>query len=664
MKKILLSFVFSAVLFLAGIAAASGSKGDAVTVKAGNIITFGTYEQDNDPGNGKEPIKWLVLAAEDDHVLAISQKVLDVKPYHSERIDVIWETGGLRSWLNEEFFSDAFSTSEQSHINAAALANPSNPVYGTDGGPDTEDRVFLLSAAEVNEYFSGDDARKCVPTEFAKAQGGYIDAEYGTSWWWLRTSGDKPSNAAFVYGNGSSLMMGTPVVNNSVGVRPAIRIDYSAAKPISPVDVGEIITFGSYEQDNELHNGKEPIKWQVLAADPDHALVISLYGLDAMPFHTTQYNVTWKNSSIRNWLNGEFYSGAFNASEKQQILKVLHVDTDGPENETKKENDTADWIFLLSVDEINKFIADYSDRRCEVTPYVKGKRANSSWWWLRSSGPGSNTATAVYYDGSVYSFTSRITTGNYLVRPAFWMNFTADEKTASMPISDPFGNYSKYYFSSDQTANIPKTPDLGSYDIGDIISIGQFEQDNDPSNGAEAVIWQVIGVENDRVLLLSQYALDVEMYFNNTGEEQTPLVTWETSSLRRWLNSYFYNKAFSAEEKDRILSVKLHNSANPNYRTDGGIDTTDYLFVLSFDEFNKYLNLFDESIKKCKPTAYAVGQGASVSNTNYAMCWLRNPGEYNSKAMVLGSFGSAYMTGYRVDASSITVRPAFWMKLK
>ncbi len=90
-------------------------------------------------------------------------------------------------------------------------------------------------------------------------------------------------------------------------------------------NVGSIITFGAYEQDNDLTNGKEPIEWIVLDVDKktNRALVISRYGLDARAYHSgdwdTQYP-TWEKSEIREWLNNDFLSAAFTAEEQKGIV--------------------------------------------------------------------------------------------------------------------------------------------------------------------------------------------------------------------------------------------------------------------------------------------------------------------------------------------------------
>ena len=113
----------------------------------------------------------------------------------------------------------------------------------------------------------------------------------------------------------------------------------------------------------------------------------------------------------------------------------------------------------------------------------------------------------------------------------------------------PIGSLTVRAEEPDLISELETEPDvLGvSYKVGDIIKFGHYEQDGNTSYGKEEIEWEVLKVESDRVLVVSKYALDCKPY--NT--EYTD-VTWETCSLRQWLNSTFLNTAFSAEEQKKI----------------------------------------------------------------------------------------------------------------
>ncbi len=134
-------------------------------------------------GNYCGTIEWLVLDKQDDKVLLISRYCLDAKPYNEKCEPVTWETCTLRQWLNGDFINETFPGAEKALICDTYLQNPDNPKWGTDGGNDTTDKVFLLSIDEATRYFSNDEARKAKATAFASAK---VDAGYG---WWMRTQG-------------------------------------------------------------------------------------------------------------------------------------------------------------------------------------------------------------------------------------------------------------------------------------------------------------------------------------------------------------------------------------------------------------------------------------------------------------------------------------------
>ena len=160
--------------------------------KVGDIVYFGTYEQDNDTSNGKENIKWLVLEKENNRVLVISDKALDCQPYNSSFTVVTWENCTLRKWLNNDFINAAFTAEERAKIPMVTVSADKNPVYDTAPGNATKDKVFLLSIVEAKKYFTSDEARKCIPTAYAVANG-VEPSEYttkdgkGTCGWVLRS---------------------------------------------------------------------------------------------------------------------------------------------------------------------------------------------------------------------------------------------------------------------------------------------------------------------------------------------------------------------------------------------------------------------------------------------------------------------------------------------
>ena len=191
----------------------------------GDYIEFGSYEQDNDISNGKEIIKWLVLDKKDGKMLVISKYALECQPYNTNDINVTWETCSLRTWLNNDFINTAFSDNERSVIPTVMVSADENPDYNTDPGNTTQDRVFLLSVAEVDKYFNSKTASQCRPTNYAVYNGADVNNNNGKCWWLLRSPGVIQTNAAFVYSDGDIGKVGSNVTCNNRGVRPAMWID-------------------------------------------------------------------------------------------------------------------------------------------------------------------------------------------------------------------------------------------------------------------------------------------------------------------------------------------------------------------------------------------------------------------------------------------------------
>lgn len=189
-------------------------------------IKFGRYPQASKNENAL--IEWLVLKNDGSKALLISKYALDCQQYNTSHTIVTWETCTLRKWLNGAFFNNAFSVDEQKQILSTTVTPDRNPSYSTDPGNNTKDKVFLLSIAEAQKYFSSDSTRQCQGTVYCYAQGafkGTIKAEKGNCFWWLRSPGDSSTFAAQVVGDGSVYECGHSVSLNEAAVRPALWIN-------------------------------------------------------------------------------------------------------------------------------------------------------------------------------------------------------------------------------------------------------------------------------------------------------------------------------------------------------------------------------------------------------------------------------------------------------
>ena len=198
------------------------------TFAPGRLVTFGRYEQDDIRGNGKEPIRWRVLKQEGSTALLISENGLVCMPYYQKWKNTImsWEESPIRSWLNRNFLSTAFTAEEQRAILLTSIRNEDNPEYGTKGGNDTKDKIFLLSISEAQSLFKSDLDRRMPNTPYTVAQGAFDQNGFG--WWWLRSPGYDRNCAACIPSSGYILMGGSAVGVIDGVVRPALVVDLNS----------------------------------------------------------------------------------------------------------------------------------------------------------------------------------------------------------------------------------------------------------------------------------------------------------------------------------------------------------------------------------------------------------------------------------------------------
>lgn len=193
---VIVAFVLNVVFFVVPVL-----KGTQV----GDVVKFGSYGQDGNILNGKEPIEWRVLEVEGDRAYVVSQKALDVHAFNADEDDGNdWNSSDLKKWLENDFASQAFTSDEMNAI---------------DGTP------TLLSIDEANKYFKSDSDRICMPTQQAVNNGVWTGGNNGACYWWLRSPGVDSDLAAYVYADGYVDSDGHRVANTGDTVRPALWIN-------------------------------------------------------------------------------------------------------------------------------------------------------------------------------------------------------------------------------------------------------------------------------------------------------------------------------------------------------------------------------------------------------------------------------------------------------
>ena len=491
--------------------------------------------------------------------------------------------------------------------------------------------------------------------------------------------------------------------------------------------------FGSYEQDGEESNGPEPIEWLILDENENGTLLLSRYVLDCVQFNTTKTEVSWESCSLRSWMNDDFYNAAFDDDEKASINTVII-----------KRNNTSDRIFALDVFEERDYFGYYDPwysqssfrgglspiapptkyaeskgvYTCDITDdvninddYWLSGETYSAHWWLRSLQSPSSSSDVMACNftsdyGDCWQYVNREDIG---VRPALyisdklpWEPETQAENAASEKpavVEEPEvegpaieGPAIVEGPATEEGVAEEKRADGFINDEGYYV-FGLYEQDGDVSNGPEPIEWEILDENENGTLLISRYILDCVQY--NTEDTD---VTWETCSLREWMNNDFYNAAFDDEMKSRINTVTLVNEDDPRYGTPGGNDTIDNIFCLSLSEILKYYSFnfyisnqwvgYSEALI-IPATKYATDNGVftySITDSYYKMMlssysedcvgktgaswWLRTPGEHNKRTCIVEPYGktgvnSSPFLGHSLvvynSADDFGVRPALYI---
>lgn len=196
--------------------------------KIGAIVPFGGYH-------------WHVLDVKDNAALIITKKMIEQHPYNNYAGDVTWAECSLRKYLNGEFYNK-FTATEQSRIIPVWNKNHDNQWYGSRGGEDTQDYIFLLSMEEVVCKYFG-DSRKNLENRSAKQRYWFqkkdennnkrISTLHGNGWWWwLRTPGRDNRRAVYIHGDGNIGIQGNGTFHyNSNIIHPLTGENYGGVRP-------------------------------------------------------------------------------------------------------------------------------------------------------------------------------------------------------------------------------------------------------------------------------------------------------------------------------------------------------------------------------------------------------------------------------------------------
>lgn len=181
---------------------------------------------------------------------------------------------------------------------------------------------------------------------------------------------------------------------------------------------------------------------------------------------------------------------------------------------------------------------------------------------------------------------------------------------------------------------------LSNATVGSHVLLGSYEQDGYAENGAEEIEWMVLAKKDNKLLLISRYALHCRNW-----HRQPKRIAWEDSSLYSWLNNDFFSTAFNSAEQEWNPTVTL----------------------LSISEVEEYFD--SEEARMCMPTVYAEEYGADTIKSGECAWWLRSPAKYEEQSSydISASYVSnlgGHISSQFVTSDDIAVRPAVWIKIE
>ena len=429
------------------------------------------------------------------------------------------------------------------------------------------------------------------------------------------------------------------VITLSVVATPLVllRIKTAMEKNKDPSVLIERINKG---QTRNLNFGK--YSWRVLEVRNGRALLLTENVIESRAYE----GKTWEQSKLRAYLNGE-YLQKFTSEEQEAIAETRVRNPYNLWYNIPGGNDTYDKVFLLSIEEADRYFGDGREYMLGIAKSYSGDKYSSSdrgeWlsnqsnenrvakaysrkahaWWLRS--PGFIGAAVVDVDGGVYVCGYYDISPLVGVRPAIWIDLGDSGASSDDAETDELADAET---ALDLTLRIRRGIMRGNRRI----FIG-------------GSWWYVLcAAEKGKYVMLLAEDVSEPRKYNDELED----TTWESCSLRKYLNGE-YLENFSSEELEVIIGVLNTNPDNPRYDTSGGNDTYDRVFLLSLEEIEGYLTS---------------NEARMVKNSHAARWWLRSPGDENTRAAGVNSDGSVRYLGDDVNTDDGGIRPALWLDMK
>ena len=395
-------------------------------ISIGDIIKFGQNE-------------WCVLDVQNGQVLLLSKGSVCNNEFKDDDVGIIcsaiWENSDIREYLNGDFLQ-YITNGNPDLVIETKINNDDNLWCVTEGGEDTFDKIFLLSLEEADRYFGNsgdylnirlnkywDEDRKeydgiCITNDHDSSRK-ITDGIFKYMGWWLRSPGKSKYDSAYVDNKGKIVVTGESNTDTK-NVRPALWIKLELAEKLkNGATIEEINSMQEINPVKQILSDDEKIEfgpyiWRILEVQGDNALIITE---DIVSERT--YHPPWEKCYTRSYLNGKFLE-KFTDEEQKSIIETKITNLDNQWFDTNDNASTNDKVFLLSIEEADKYFGnsgDYISKRqkkyggAKEEPGDEGRYLSNIYnndriatfkdkplqWWLRSSG--SEKECLTYYPG-------------------------------------------------------------------------------------------------------------------------------------------------------------------------------------------------------------------------------------------------------------------------
>lgn len=219
--------------------------------------------------------------------------------------------------------------------------------------------------------------------------------------------------------------------------------------------------------------------------------------------------------------------------------------------------------------------------------------------------------------------------------------------------------------------------------IGQIFEFGEYPQLRNNYNDVRPIQWEVLDIQDNKALLLSVYGLDKKAFDDSClglplYKITKNFISWGNSSIRRWLNSFFYKYSFSDTEKEKILTSELTNivytETYPDMKSMASRkgktwdnNTQDKIFLLSIPDVELYFGLKESTaVKELHKNVIMTER----FNEKKAVPWLLRTNSYSVR-----NYSSFISYDYRIKTvhdnyfliatygDEHAIRPAMWVDL-